>query len=123
MYNYGNKGYDDAHGVEDNEYDCDDHYSDNDNADNDNDDNDAVAMTFRFFDFPYYNEVIMSTMASQFTSLTIVYSTVYSRADERKRQSPASLAFVMGIHRWPMNFSHKGSVTREMFPFDDVTMW
>ena len=43
--------------------------------------------------FPFhYNDVIMSTMASQITSLTIVYSTVYSDTDERKHQSSASLA-------------------------------
>ena len=47
-----------------------------------------------------YNDVIMGRIASQTTSLTIVYSTVYSVADQRKHQSSASLAFVRGIHRW-----------------------
>ena len=47
----------------------------------------------------HYNDVIMSMIASQITSLTIVYSTVYSDADQRKHQSSASLAFVWGIHR------------------------
>ena len=65
---------------------------------------------------------IVGTMASQITSLTIVYSTVYSGADQRRHQSSASLAFVRGIHRWPMNSPHKGPVTRKMFPFDDVIM-
>ena len=37
---------------------------------------------------------IMSSMSSQITSLTIVYSAVYSAEDERKHQSSASLAFV-----------------------------
>ena len=46
-----------------------------------------------------YNDVIMTTIASQITSLTVVYSTVYSDADQRKHQSSASLAFVWGIHR------------------------
>ena len=64
----------------------------------------------------------MDTIASQITSLTIVYSTVYSDADQRKHQSSASLAFVRGIHRGPVNFPHKWSVTRKMFPFDDVIM-
>ena len=41
----------------------------------------------------------MTTVASQITSLAVVYSTVYSGADERKHQSSASLAFVRGIHR------------------------
>ena len=62
----------------------------------------------------------MGAMASQITSLTIVYPTVYSGADQRKRQSSASLAFVWGIHRWPVNSPHKGPVTQKMIPFDDV---
>ena len=64
----------------------------------------------------------MGTMASQISSLTIVYSTFYSGVDQRKHQSSASLAFVRGIHRWPVNFPHKWPVTRNMFPFDDVIM-
>ena len=44
--------------------------------------------------FLHYDDVIMTTMASQITSLTIVYSAVYSGADQRKHQSSASLAFV-----------------------------
>ena len=70
----------------------------------------------------HYADVIMGTMASQITTPTIVYSTVYSGADKRKHQSSASLAFVRGIHRWPGNSPHKWPVTRKMFPFDDVTM-
>ena len=69
-----------------------------------------------------YNDVIMSSLSSQITSLTIVYSSVYSGADQRKYQSSASLAFVRGIHRWPVNSPHKWPVTRKMFPFDDVLM-
>ena len=64
----------------------------------------------------------MSAMESQITSLTIVYSTVYSGANQRKHQSSASLAFVRGIHRWPVNSPHKGLVTRKMCAFDDVIM-
>ena len=59
----------------------------------------------------HYNDVIMSMMASQITRLTIVYSTVYSGADQRKHQSSALLAFVWGIHRWPVNSPYKGTVT------------
>ena len=70
----------------------------------------------------HYNDVIMGSMASQITSLTIVYSTVYSDADQRKQKSSASLAFVRGIHRWPVNSPHKGPVTRKMWTFDDVIM-
>ena len=64
----------------------------------------------------------MGTIASQITSLTIVYSTVYSDADQRKHQSSASLAFARGNHRGPVNSPHKWSVTRKMFPCDDVIM-
>ena len=46
----------------------------------------------------------MGAIASQITSLTIVYSTVYSGADQSKHQSSASLAFVCGIHRGPVIF-------------------
>ena len=49
-------------------------------------------------------------------------STVYTGADQRKHQSPASLAFVRGIHRSPVNSPHKRPVTRKMSPFDDVIM-
>ena len=61
-------------------------------------------------------------MASLITSLTIVYSTVYSDADQRKQQSSASLAFLWGIHRGPVNSPHKWAVTWKMFPFDYVIM-
>ena len=71
----------------------------------------------------HYNDVIMSAMASQITGLMIVYSAVYSGADQSEHQSSASLAYVRGIHRWPVNSPHKGPVTRKMFPFDDVIMY
>ena len=70
----------------------------------------------------HYTDVTMSPNASQITSLRIVYSTVYSCADQRKYQSSTSLAFVRRIHRGPVNSPHKGPVTRKMFPFDDVIM-
>ena len=63
----------------------------------------------------HYCDVIMGANASQITSLTIVYSTVNSGADQRKHQSFASLAFVRGIPWWPVNWP----VTRKMFQFDD----
>ena len=74
---------------------------------------------------PYWgdvSDVIMGAMASQITILTVVYPTFYSGADQRKHQSSASLAFVRGIHRSPVNSPHKGPVTRKMFPLDDVIM-
>ena len=54
----------------------------------------------------HHNDVMMGAIASQITSLTIVYSIVYSDADQRKHQNSASLAFVSPV----------------MFPFDDVIM-
>ena len=56
----------------------------------------------------------MGSMTSQTTSLTIVYSAIYSGADSGKHQRYTSLAFVRGIHRGP--------VTRKMFPFGDDTV-
>ena len=70
----------------------------------------------------HYNDVIMGAIASQITSLTIVYPTFFSGANQRKHQSPASLAFVRGIHRGPVNSLRKWPVTRKMLPFDDVIM-
>ena len=69
-----------------------------------------------------YDDVIMGTMASQITSLTVVYSTFYSGAHQSKHQSSASLAFVWGIHRGPVNSPHKWPVTRKMLPFDYVIL-
>ena len=64
----------------------------------------------------------MGAMESHITSLTIVYSTIYSSADQGKNKNSASLVLVRGIHRWPVNSPHKGPVTQKMFPFDDVIM-
>ena len=52
----------------------------------------------------------------------ILYSTINSGTDHRKHQSSASLAFVRGIHRSPVNSPHKWPVTRKMLPFDDIIM-
>ena len=70
----------------------------------------------------HYDDATMGAMTCQITSLTIVCSTVYSGTDQSKHQSSASLAFVRGIHRGPVNSPHKWPVTRKMFPFDDVIM-
>ena len=78
-----------------------------------------ILSPYRSF---HYGDVIMGAIASQITSLTIAYSTVYSDADQRKHQSSASLAFVRGIHRGPVNSPQEWPVTRKMFPFDDVIM-
>ena len=63
-------------------------------------------------------------MASKISGVSIVCSTVCWGPGQRKHQSPAWLAFVRkGIHVWPVNSPHNGTVTRKMFPFDDVIMW
>ena len=66
----------------------------------------------------------MSAMASQITRLTIVYyiQSFIQGANQMKYQGCASLVYVRGIRRWPVNSPHKGPVTRKMFPFDDVIM-
>ena len=58
----------------------------------------------------------MTMIASQITSLTVVYSTVYSDADQRKHQSSASLAFVWGIHRDRWIPRTKGQLRGKCFP-------
>ena len=76
----------------------------------------------------HYNDVTMGAIASQITSLTIVYWFVYSDADQRKHQSSASLAFVRGNSpgtgefRGRVNSLHKWSVTRTMFSLHNVIM-
>ena len=64
----------------------------------------------------------MGAMVSQITSLTIVYSIIYSGPEQRKHQSSTSLAFVRGIHLWLKNSPHKWPVVWKMFPFDDIIM-
>ena len=71
----------------------------------------------------HYNDVIMSAMASRINGVSIACSTVGSGADQRKLQSSASLAFVRGTHRWPVNSPHRWLVTRKMFPSGDVIMF
>ena len=70
----------------------------------------------------HYGDVIMGAIASQITSLTIVYSTVYSDTGQRKHQSSASLAFERGFLLGPVNSPHKWPVTRKMSLCDDVIM-
>ena len=62
----------------------------------------------------------MTTMASQITSLTIVYSIVYSQIKENIKAPVTGLC--AGNSPGPVNSPHKGPVTRKMFPFDDVIM-
>ena len=102
------------------QYHCGTNDIDVNNADDDNACNKANLILTT--NNNHYDDVIMDSIASQITSLTIVYSTFHSGADQSKHQSSASLAFVWEIQRWPVNFPHKWPVTRKMFPFDDVIM-
>ena len=68
------------------------------------------------------SDLLISAMASQITGVSIVYSAGCLGAHQRKYQSSASLAFLRGIHRRPLNSRRKGPVKRKMFPFDDVIM-
>ena len=74
--------------------------------------NNHTNISFRLI---HYNDVIMSAMGYQITGLTIVSSAVCWGADQRKRQSSASLAFVRGIRRWSVVSPHKETVTRKTF--------
>ena len=79
-----------------------------------------VLAEFFFFitrriKFIHENDVLMSAMASRITSLTIVYSTIYSGTDQWKHQSAASLASVWEIHLWPVNSPHKGPLSGKCF--------
>ena len=65
----------------------------------------------------------MSAISSQIVRLMIVYSTVYWGTDQRKYQSSASLAFEQGIHREPVNSTHKGPAAQKIIPFADVIMY
>ena len=64
----------------------------------------------------------MSVMASQIIGVSIVCLNVCSDANQRKHQRSELLAFAREIHRRPVDSPHKGPVTRNMFPFNDVIM-
>ena len=70
----------------------------------------------------HYSDITLSVIVYQITGISTVCSTVYSGAHHTKYPSPASLAFVRGIHRRPADSPHKGPATWKMFPFDDVIM-
>ena len=72
--------------------------------------------------YHHCSDVIMGAITSKITRLTILYSTVYSGTGQRKYQSSASLAFVRGIRRGPVNSPHIWPVTQRMFPLDYVIM-
>ena len=85
--------------------------------------NDKVIITFDEKNtFIRYSDVIMSARTSQITGVSIFCSTVCSGVDQRKHQRSASLAFVRGIHWWPVVSPHKLLVIQEAFPFPAVIM-
>ena len=65
----------------------------------------------------------MTTMASQITSPKVVYSAVYSDADQRKHQSTASLAFVWGVHRDRWIPRTKGQLRGKCFHLMTLSWW
>ena len=69
----------------------------------------------------HYSDVILIAVVFQIIGVSIVCSSVCS--DQRKHQSSASLVFVRGKHRWPLDSRHKRPVLRKMFPFDDVIVY
>ena len=74
------------------------------------------------YNLHHYTGVTMSATASQITDNATVCSTDCPGAHQRKHQSSAPLAFVRGIHRWPVDSPHKWPVTRKMFPYDGVVI-
>ena len=65
----------------------------------------------------------MDGMESQITSLTIVYSTVYSgRRTKKNIKAPRHWHLCGEITAVTDEFPHKWPVTRKMFSFDDVIM-
>ena len=68
----------------------------------------------------HYSDVMMAAVASQITSFTIVYSTVYSGADKKKpiKLNSTSLVFVRGIHGSPVN-----SRTNGQSCWENVSIW
>ena len=82
----------------------------------------CYRMALVNFEALHYSGAIMSKMVFQITSVSIVYSIVSSGADQRKHQSATSLAYVWGIHPWPVDSPQKGPIARKMFPFDYVMM-
>ena len=88
----------------------------------------STVLLFCYFTgrFPHtrlvhYSDVIMDTMASQITSLTTVYLTVYS-VQIKENIKLCVIGLCVGIYRRPVNSPHKLPVTRKIFPFDDVIM-
>ena len=74
-----------------------------------------VTHSFYPYHWGHYNDIMISAMASQITSLTIVHSIVYSFIHACIKENIKSSA-------WPVNSPHERPGTRKFFPFDDVIM-
>ena len=71
----------------------------------------------------HYSDVIKGAIASQITSLPIVYLIVYSGTSQMKISKLRVTGLCAGNSPSPVNSPHKGPVTRKMFPLDDVIMY
>ena len=69
----------------------------------------------------HYSDIIMSTMASQIPGFPVLLNRLLG-CRSKETSKLRYTGFVNGIPRWPVHSSHKGPVTRKMFPFDDFIM-
>ena len=74
------------------------------------------------FESKHYNDTIMGAIASQIIQPHDCLLNCLFRRITKKTSNLRVTCFARGINRWPLNSPHKGSVTRKMFPFDDVIM-
>ena len=79
-------------------------------------------ITYKLFDWSHYNDVRMSAMVSQITSLTVVNPTVYSRRRSKKTSKLSVTGLCAGNSPVTGEFPAQRPVTRELFPFNDVIM-
>ena len=70
----------------------------------------------------HYIDVIMTTMASQITSLTVVLLNRLFRRRSKKTAKLRVTGLCVGNSPGPVNSPHKGPVTRKMILFDDAIM-
>ena len=61
----------------------------------------------RWYSLVHYNDIIMSAVRLKSPASRLFTQPFIQCANQRKHQSSASLAFVQGIHRWPVNSPHK----------------
>ena len=71
----------------------------------------------------HYIDAIMTTMASQITSLAVVYWIVIYAYIKKKISKLRVTGLCAGNSPGPVNSPHKGPVTQKMFPFDDVIIY